>query len=57
MKMGDREAAQFYSATKNTSPIQSKEKYDVYYRHLTVNGIMLDEYEPVWSIPATIDLE
>ena len=30
VKMGDREATQFYSATKTTSPIQSKERYDEY---------------------------
>lgn len=29
VKMGDREATQFYSATKTTSPIQSKERYDM----------------------------
>ena len=32
VKMGDREATQFYSATKTTSPIQSKERYDARYR-------------------------
>ena len=38
-------AAQFYSATKTTSPIQSKERYDARYKNLTSGGILLDEYE------------
>lgn len=46
IKMGDREATQFYSATKNTSPIQSKERYDMRYQNLTSGGVLLDEYEP-----------
>ena len=45
VKMGDREATQFYSATKTTSPIQSKERYDARYKNLTSGGILLDEYE------------
>ena len=44
--MGDREATQFYSATETTSPIQSKERYDIRYQHLTSGGVLLDEYEP-----------
>lgn len=46
VKMGDREATQFYSATETTSPIQSKERYDIRYQHLTSGGVLLDEYEP-----------
>lgn len=39
------QATQFYSATKTTSPIQSKERYDARYKNLTSGGILLDEYE------------
>ena len=46
VKMGDREATQFYSATETTSPIQVKERYDMRYQHLTSGGVLLDEYEP-----------
>lgn len=45
VKMGNREATQFYSATKTTSPIQSKERYDSHYQSITSGGILLDEYE------------
>lgn len=46
VKMGNREATQFYSATNLTSPIQSKERYDLRYQTITSDGILLDEYEP-----------
>lgn len=45
IKMGNREATHFYSATKTTSPIQSKERYDSRYQNITSGGILLDEYE------------
>jgi len=45
VKMGDREVIQFYSASKVTSPIQSKERYDLRYQNITSSGILLDEYE------------
>lgn len=46
VKMGNRQATRFYSASKTTSPIQSKERYDLRYQAITSGGILLDEYEP-----------
>lgn len=45
VKMGDREATQFYSAAKNTNPIQAKWRYDSRYYGITTGGILLDNYE------------
>lgn len=45
IKMGNKEATHFYSATTTTSPIQTKERYDLRYQNITSGGILLDEYE------------
>lgn len=46
IKMGDREATQFYSATKTMGPIHSKERYDWLYQGLTERGTLFRSYEP-----------
>lgn len=55
VRMGDREMTQFFSATKVTSPIQSKERYDLRYQSLTSDGNLLNGYEPgsVFKIDGT----
>ncbi|MBD5514783.1 MAG: hypothetical protein HDR06_09035 [Lachnospiraceae bacterium] len=45
VRMGDRETTHYYSATKVTIPILSKERYDSHYQSLTSEGFLTD-YEP-----------
>lgn len=44
VKIGEKEATQFYSATKTAGPIHSKERYDKHYKTLTSSGNLLSEY-------------
>lgn len=44
VKMGEKEATQFYSATKTAGPIHSKERYDKQYEALTSGGGLLSKY-------------
>lgn len=46
IKMGDREATQFYSASKTSGPIHSKVKYDLLYESYTEGGSLLRNFEP-----------
>lgn len=46
VKMGNREATQYYTKSENTSAIQSKERYDSKYEHITSTGYQLMNYEP-----------
>lgn len=46
VKMGSREATQYYTKSENTSAIQSKERYDSKYEHITSTGYELMNYEP-----------
>lgn len=46
VKMGNREATQYYTKSENTSAVQSKERYDSKYKHLTSTGFELMNYEP-----------
>lgn len=45
VKAGDREATQFYSATKTTCPVQSKLRYDQQYQRLTEKSPFFDSFE------------
>lgn len=46
VKMGSREATQYYTKSENTSAIQSKGRYDSKYEHITSTGNQLMNYEP-----------
>lgn len=46
VKMGNREATQYYTKSENTSAIQSKARYDSKYEHITSTGYQLMNYEP-----------
>ncbi len=46
IKMGDEEVTHYYSASKTTGPIQSKDRYDWHYQCLTQEGGILHDYEP-----------
>lgn len=46
VKMGNKEATQFYSGGKNEGAIHSKEKYDIQYKHITSTGLRFTDYEP-----------
>lgn len=46
VKMGDREATQYYTASETSGMIQSKERYDSKYEHITSTGYQLMNYEP-----------
>lgn len=46
VQMGDREATQFYSATKTGGVIHSKERYDEQYESLTSQSHLLSDYKP-----------
>lgn len=52
VKMGDREATQFYTASKYTSTVEAKWRYDAEYENLTSGGQgTMRSYEPgtVWK--------
>ena len=46
VKVGEKEATQYYSASKTGGVIHSKERYDSKYQHLTSTGYELMSYEP-----------
>lgn len=46
IRMGNREATQYYTKSENTSAIQSKARYDSKYEHITSTGYQLMYYEP-----------
>lgn len=46
VKMGNREATQYYTKSENTSAIQSKARYDSKYEHITSTGYQLMNYAP-----------
>jgi hypothetical protein len=46
IRMGNREATQYYTKSENTSAIQSKARYDSKYEHITSTGYQLMNYEP-----------
>lgn len=46
VKMGDREASQYYTASKNMPPVEAKWKYDNFYKDITTDGNVLRNYEP-----------
>lgn len=46
VKAGEKEATQYYSASKTGGVIHSKERYDSKYQHLTSTGYELMSYEP-----------
>lgn len=46
IKMGEREATQYYSASKTAGVIHSKERYDSKYEHITSTGYHFMNYEP-----------
>lgn len=46
VRMGNREATQYYTKSENTSAIQSKARYDSKYEHITSTGYQFMNYEP-----------
>lgn len=46
IKMGDRCATHFYSASESRGPIHSKQRYDIRYSSLVNDGYLLNLYEP-----------
>lgn len=46
VKMGNREATQFYSDSKICCGVYSKERYDVQYKCFTSDSLFLKDYEP-----------
>lgn len=46
VKMGKREAIQYYTQSENTSAVQSKTRYDCKYEHIISTGYQLMNYEP-----------
>ncbi len=46
IKMGNREATQYYSGTMTEGIVQSKDRYDEKYRNITSSGYLFMNYEP-----------